>query len=172
MILAAVTFMSDPLRKSKSGCSCPTQTFSTLKKPLVDLPKPPELGLSGWSVSVCSKVCPKANLIHVGAFALTQNFVLKGVCGVHVDDLLGGGEKDMGDALLDLKKRLPFGDYRTHTLRNTGREIIQNRCRPGILHRCFAASWQVDAKPLGSAQTPLSWADHLENMRWTAGLGL
>ena len=50
---------------------------------------------------------------------------LKGICGVHVDDLLGGGCKEMDEALNRLRKKLPFGDYRTFTIRYTGVEIRQ-----------------------------------------------
>lgn len=51
---------------------------------------------------------------------------LIGVCGVHVDDLLGGGTPEMDAVLTELRKKLPFGDYRTFTIRYTGIEIRQN----------------------------------------------
>ena len=41
------------------------------------------------------------------------------------DHLIGGGEPEMDQVLKDLKKKLPFGDYRTYTIRYTGIEIRQ-----------------------------------------------
>ena len=57
---------------------------------------------------------------------LRRNGQLLGVCGIHVDDLLGGGTKEMTAALNDLKTRLPFGDFRTFTIRYTGIEVRQD----------------------------------------------
>ena len=59
-------------------------------------------------------------------YYLRRNSKLVGICGIHVDDLLGGGTKEMDTILANLKKRLPFGDYRTYTIRYTGVEIRQN----------------------------------------------
>ena len=49
-----------------------------------------------------------------------------GVCGVHADDLRGGGAQEMDHVLQNFRKQLPFGDFRTHTIRYTGIEIRQN----------------------------------------------
>ena len=50
---------------------------------------------------------------------------LLGICGVHVDDLIGGGTKAMDEKLRQLKLRLPFGEFRTTTIKYTGAEICQ-----------------------------------------------
>ena len=50
---------------------------------------------------------------------------LQGVCGVHVDDLIGGGSPEMDQCLAELRKRLPFGEFRTRTVKYTGAEIRQ-----------------------------------------------
>ena len=52
---------------------------------------------------------------------------LLGICGIHVDDLLGGGTAAMDECLSKLRKRLPFGDFRTQTIKYTGAEIRQNQ---------------------------------------------
>ena len=51
---------------------------------------------------------------------------LVGICGVHVDDLLGGGTKEMDQVLARLRKTLPFGEFRTKTIKYTGAEIRQH----------------------------------------------
>ena len=83
---------------------------------------------------------------------------LIGVCGVHVDDLIGGGCPEMDNVLVELKKRLPFGDYRTYTIRYTGLEVRQD---PSTLQievgqeSYVEALSEVSTKPLGIASTPL-----------------
>lgn len=59
-------------------------------------------------------------------YILRRKHELLGVCGVHVDDIIGGGTKEMDCVLEKLKKKLPFGDYRTYTIRYTGIEIRQD----------------------------------------------
>ena len=56
----------------------------------------------------------------------TTSLELLGICGVHVDDLLGGGTPAMNHCLENLKKKLPFGEFRTKTIKYTGAEIRQN----------------------------------------------
>ncbi|CAE7223028.1 RE1 [Symbiodinium sp. CCMP2592] len=51
---------------------------------------------------------------------------LIGICGVHVDDLLGGGTAEMDKVLARLRKTLPFGEFRTKTIKYTGAEIRQH----------------------------------------------
>ena len=51
---------------------------------------------------------------------------LLGICGVHVDDLLGGGTSAMDKCLERLKLKLPFGDFRRKTVKYTGAEIRQH----------------------------------------------
>ena len=51
---------------------------------------------------------------------------LVGVCGVHVDDIIGGGTPEMDAVLSKMRQKLPFGDYRTYTIRYTGIEIRQD----------------------------------------------
>ena len=50
---------------------------------------------------------------------------LLGLCGVHVDDLLGGGTQCMDECLKRLRATLPFGDFRKGTIKYTGAEIRQ-----------------------------------------------
>ena len=59
-------------------------------------------------------------------FYLRSNDQLKGICGVHVDDLLGGGTPEMDEVLTRLRSKLPFGDFRTLTIRYTGIEVRQD----------------------------------------------
>ena len=68
---------------------------------------------------VCSQLDPCL-------YTLRKNGKLLGICGIHVDDLIGGGTPEMDKTLEALKKKLPFGDYRTYTIRYTGVEIRQN----------------------------------------------
>ena len=56
----------------------------------------------------------------------TSNDLL-GVCGVHVDDLLGGGSEAMDKCLQQLRQKLPFGDFRTSSIKYTGAEIRQEK---------------------------------------------
>ncbi|CAE7322055.1 RE2, partial [Symbiodinium sp. CCMP2456] len=51
---------------------------------------------------------------------------LLGICGVHVDDLLGGGTSVMDQCLTRLKIKLPFGEFRQRTIKYTGAEIRQH----------------------------------------------
>ena len=51
---------------------------------------------------------------------------LVGVCGVHVDDLIGGGGPEMDACLALLRQKLPFGEFRTKTIKYTGAEIRQH----------------------------------------------
>ena len=62
-------------------------------------------------------------------YTLKRKDKLLGVCGVHVDDSIGGGTKEMDEVLERLKKKLPFGDYRTYTIRYTGIAIRQTLCQ-------------------------------------------
>ena len=59
-------------------------------------------------------------------YVLRRNGKLLGVCGMHVDDFIGGGAPEMDQVLQNLRKQLPFADFRTHTIRYTGIEIRQN----------------------------------------------
>ena len=91
-------------------------------------------------------------------FTLRRNGELKGICGVHVDDLLGGGEPEMDEVLQKLRKKLPFGDYRTFTIRYTGIEIRQNPENFSIeigQESYIDALEPVATKHLGSAGTSL-----------------
>ena len=84
---------------------------------------------------------------------------LKGICGVHVDDLLGGGCKEMDEALDRLRKKLPFGDYRTFTIRYTGVEIRQhpNTMEIEVGQENYIENLEhVETKTLGNASTPLT----------------
>ena len=45
-----------------------------------------------------------------------KNGKLLGICGFHVDDLIGGGEREMDVVLSNRRKQLPFGDFRTFTI--------------------------------------------------------
>eukprot|EP00438_Fugacium_kawagutii_P028282 Skav227626 [mRNA] locus=C9358797:125:8101:- [translate_table: standard] len=91
-------------------------------------------------------------------FVLRIKGELHGACGIHVDDLLGGGTKAMNDILDKLRAKLPFGDYRTYTIRYTGIEIRQD---PRTYEIEIGQEAYVDAlecvqtKPLGVASTPL-----------------
>ena len=67
---------------------------------------------------VCSQLDPCL-------YTLRKNGKLLGICGIHVDDLIGGGTPEMDKTLEALKKKLPFGDYRTYTIRYTGVEIAK-----------------------------------------------
>ena len=92
-------------------------------------------------------------------FYLRRDGKLLGICGVHVDDLLGGGTSQMNQVLENLKKKLPFGDYRTFTIRYTGLEVRQN---PQTFEIEIGQEAYIDAlqpvatKTLGSAGTPLT----------------
>lgn len=96
-------------------------------------------------------------------FTLTQNnpegtVELLGACGVHVDDILGGGSPAMDDVLEQLRKRLPFGDFRTYTIRYTGVEIRQNPATYCIEigQETYIDSLEpVQTKTLGTSGTPL-----------------
>ena len=91
-------------------------------------------------------------------FTLRIKGQLCGVCGIHVDDILGGGTPAMDAILNQLRARLPFGDYRTFTIRYTGIEIRQN---PASFEIEIGQEAYIDAlecvqtKPLGTASTPL-----------------
>ena len=54
-------------------------------------------------------------------YSLRKDGEIKGIFGIHVDDLLGGGTPEMDAVLERLKKRLPFGDYRTYTRKTTSK---------------------------------------------------
>ena len=87
---------------------------------------------------------------------ITQPWV--GLCGIHVDDLIGAGTKEMDEVLDRLKKKLPFGDYRTHTIRYTGIEIRQNPKSFAIEvgQEAYVDSLeQIPTKTLGNASTPI-----------------
>ena len=91
-------------------------------------------------------------------FTLRVKGQLVGVCGIHVDDLLGGGTPAMEAILTKLRAKLPFGDYRIFTIRYTGIEIRQ--C-PKTYEIEIGQETYIDAvecvqtKPLGVASTPL-----------------
>ena len=75
-------------------------------------------------------------------FTLHIKQVLKGVCGVRVDDILGGGEKEMD-----------------HTIRYTGIEIRQNPLDHSIevgQETYIESLGPVSTKPLGTASTKLT----------------
>ena len=91
-------------------------------------------------------------------FTLRIKGNLAGVCGIHVDDLLGGGTPAMDSILNELRKKLPFGDYRTFTIRYTGIEVRQ--CPKTFEVEVGQEAYidgleEVMTKPLGSAGTPL-----------------
>ena len=82
---------------------------------------------------------------------------LLGICGVHVDDLLGGGTPAMNRCLAELKKKLPFGEFRTTTIKYTGAEIRQN---PDFSIEVSQVAYidkleEVCAKSLGTFSEPL-----------------
>ena len=82
-----------------------------------------------------------------------------GVCGVHVDDILGGGTPEMDKVLSKLRSKLPFGDFRTYTIRYTGIEIRQSpgNHRIEIGQETYIEGLEpVNTKPLGSAGTSLN----------------
>ena len=91
-------------------------------------------------------------------FTLKVKGKLCGVCGIHVDDILGGGTPAMDKILDKLRAKLPFGDYRTFTIRYTGIEVRQN---PQTFEIEIGQEAYIDAmdcvqtKPLGTASTPL-----------------
>ena len=92
-------------------------------------------------------------------FTLRKEGKLVGLCGVHVDDIIGGGTHEMMKALEKLKSRLPFGDYRAYTIRYTGVEIRQDPQTMNIeigqenyIHNLEP----VATKPLGTADTKLT----------------
>ena len=91
-------------------------------------------------------------------FTLRSKNQIIGVCGIHVDDLLGGGTPAMDEILNKLRSKLPFGDYRTFTIRYTGIEIRQN---PQTYEIEIGQETYIDAlevvqtKPLGTANTAL-----------------
>jgi hypothetical protein len=92
-------------------------------------------------------------------FVLRKGGKTIGVCGIHVDDLIGGGTKEMDDVLDSLRKRLPFGDYRTFTIRYTG---VETRQDPQSMEIEVGQETYIDAlqpvstKALGNASTPLT----------------
>ena len=91
-------------------------------------------------------------------YCLRKGSKLVGVCGVHVDDLIGGGEPEMDQVLTNLKKKLPFGDYRTYTIRYTGIEIRQcpNTYAIEVGQESYIDALEpVSTKPLGTSSTPL-----------------
>ena len=91
-------------------------------------------------------------------YTLRKNGKLVGLCGIHVDDLIGAGTKEMDEVLDRLKKKLPFGDYRTHTIRYTGIEIRQNPKSYAIEvgQEAYVDSLeQIPTKTLGNASTPI-----------------
>ena len=92
-------------------------------------------------------------------YCLRKGSKLIGVCGVHVDDLIGGGEPEMDQVLANLKKKLPFGDYRTYTIRYTGIEIRQcpNTYAIEVGQESYIDALEpVPTKPLGTSSTPLN----------------
>ena len=91
-------------------------------------------------------------------YTLKKNKKLVGVCGVHVDDIIGGGTKEMDEVLEKLKGKLPFGDYRTYTIRYTGIEIRQNPVTRAIeigQENYIEALETVPTKQYGNASTAL-----------------
>ena len=92
-------------------------------------------------------------------FVLRVRGKLEGICGIHVDDLLGGGTSKMDEVLANLRKRLPFGDFRTHTIRYTGVEVRQDPHRYNIevgQEAYIDALEPVVTKHLGKADTKLT----------------
>ena len=90
------------------------------------------------------------------------------VCGVHVDDLISGGTRESdGSSSSNLRKQLPFGDFRTHTIRYTGIETRQNP-QTFAIEICpesyIDALEKVPTKQYGTASTPLKDA-------WPACMG-
>ena len=90
---------------------------------------------------------------------LRRDGVLQGICGIHVDDLIGGGTKEMTKALEELKTRLPFGDFRNSTIRYTGIEIRQDpntKCIEIGQESYIEALQPISTKTLGTASTPVT----------------
>ena len=89
---------------------------------LAEAPRTWYLGLSRELLEVnmfCSQLDPCL-------YTLRRNGILLGICGIHVDDLVGSGAPEMDKTLKAFKKKMPFGDYRTYTIRYNGVEIRQN----------------------------------------------
>ena len=82
---------------------------------------------------------------------------LLGVCGVHVDDLLGGGTPAMDECLQRLRKKLPFGDFRRTTIKYTGAEIRQlpDKSIEVSQEAYISKMEEVCTKPFGKASNPL-----------------
>ncbi|CAE7253172.1 RE1 [Symbiodinium sp. CCMP2592] len=83
---------------------------------------------------------------------------LLGVCGVHVDDLLGGGTQAMDRCLAKLRLKLPFGDFRKKTIKYTGAEIRQ---LPDFSIEVTQEAYvdkleEVSTKPFGKGSEPLN----------------
>ena len=131
----------DLLRLEKAACGlaeAPRQWFLRLTRELK------EVGL-------------EASKLHPCLYYLRRRSKLVGICGIHVDDLLGG-TPEMDAILANLKKRLPSGDYRTYTSRYTGVEVRQNRNTMEIevgQENYIDNLKEVPTKPLGQASTPL-----------------
>eukprot|EP00439_Symbiodinium_sp_Y106_P011645 s11830_g1.t1 len=82
---------------------------------------------------------------------------LLGICGVHVDDLLGGGKPAMDECLARLRQKLPFGDFRKTTIKYTGAEIRQ---LPDLSIEVSQEAYidkmeEVSTKPFGKSSNPL-----------------
>ena len=91
-------------------------------------------------------------------WTLRKGDKLVGVCGVHVDDLIGGGTPEMDEVLNKMRKTLPFGDYRTYTIRYTGIEIRQDPSTYAIeigQESYIDAMEPINTKQYGNASTPL-----------------
>ncbi|CAE7551398.1 RE1 [Symbiodinium necroappetens] len=83
---------------------------------------------------------------------------LLGICGVHVDDLLGGGTSVMDQCLEKLKLKLPFGDFRRKTIKYTGAEIRQHPDHTiEVTQEAYVDKLEeVSTKPFGKASDPLN----------------
>ena len=83
---------------------------------------------------------------------------LLGVCGVHVDDLLGGGTSCMDQCLAKLRAKLPFGEFRKKTIKYTGAEIRQNSdFSIEVTQEAYVDKLEeVSTKPFGKASDSLN----------------
>ena len=83
---------------------------------------------------------------------------LLGVCGVHVDDLLGGGTTAMDKCLAKLRLKLPFGDFRKRNVKYTGAEIRQlpDNSIEVTQEAYIDKLEEVSTKPFGKASDPLN----------------
>ena len=146
-----------PPREIKSWMSLTDEDLFRLEKAAYGLAEAPRAWFLRLSREL-AEVGMQVSQLDPCLYILRRDQELLGVCGVHVDDIIGGGTQEMDRVLDKLKKKLPFGDYRTYTIRYTGIEIRQD---PNTLAIEIGQEAYIDAlepvatKPLGTASTPL-----------------